>query len=88
MPTENDILNNIEADHDTKCAHWTGTTAKKKPVLYKAGRQWWMRTWVYEYRKGPVLQGFYVHMTCGNWDCVNSQHMELRPRGRRFQGNY
>lgn len=84
MITENDVKTRIQIDKMTKCAHWTGSVDKHKPVLYKDGRKYAVRSEVYKMRKGPVLQGFYVEMTCGNWDCVQSKHMELRPKGRRF----
>lgn len=82
--TEDDVATRISVDRETKCAHWTGSFNKKSPVLYKNGMRYWVRSWVYQLRKGAVDRGYYVHMACNNRDCVNSNHMELRPRGRRF----
>lgn len=74
-----------QADATTKCVHWTGKTHKKKPVLYKYGRVWYVRSEVYKLRKGLIPKGFYIQMACGNWDCINSSHMQLYSNlGPRF----
>lgn len=78
MITENDILERVEVDKGTKCAHWVGSFSKKKPILYKDGKRYWVRSEVWNMRKGPKRRGFYVAMRCENYDCVNSRHMELR----------
>ena len=82
--SQEDILAHIEVDSETKCAHWQGKSHKNKPILYKKGRVVYVRSEVYKLRKGPIPRGFYVYMTCKNWDCVNSRHMDLRPVGRPF----
>src|SRR5690606_41832903 len=74
----------FRSDSETKCAHWQGKSHKNKPILYKKGRVVYVRSEVYKLRKGPIPRGFYVYMTCKNWDCVNSRHMDLRPVGRPF----
>ena len=71
-------ISTFEVDKVTKCVHWTGKSHKSKPILYKDRGVFYVRSEVYKLRKGLIPSGFYVTMTCGNWDCINSAHMELK----------
>lgn len=58
-----------------ECWEWLGWFSNKSPQIRHKGRAVSLRRLLWIERVGRNPDGKYIHVSCGNWRCVNPDHL-------------
>lgn len=73
-----------------ECWIWTGKASNSSPLLYLNGGWVVARRFIYELRVSPIPENHYIHASCGNDLCCNSEHLYTSPdpKGRTAEERF
>uniref|UniRef100_A0AAT9J9Z9 ORF78 n=1 Tax=Nitrosopumilaceae spindle-shaped virus TaxID=3065433 RepID=A0AAT9J9Z9_9VIRU len=78
----NQLLSKIRFDEDTYCWSWIGAKNwLQYGVLYVRGKFFFAHRLSYMLFKGEIPQGLVIDHLCGNYSCVNPDHLEAVTQG-------